>query len=69
MARMTLEEIKAATPRVDRAKIEATTEEDIRRHMIEDGENPDAPLGKFVEVRLPVAPSHGDALGRARRRP
>ncbi len=28
----------------DRAKIDATTEADIRRHMIEDGEDPDAPL-------------------------
>lgn len=42
MARMTLEQIKASRPRVDRAKLEATTEEDIRRHMIEDGEDPDA---------------------------
>jgi len=29
-------------PDVDWAKIDATTEEDIRRHMIEDGEDPDA---------------------------
>ena len=44
---MTLEEIKASHPKVDRAKIAATTEEDIRRHQIEDGEDPDAPLPPF----------------------
>ena len=44
---MTLEEIKATHPTVDIAKIVATTEEDIRRHQIEDGENPDAPLPPF----------------------
>ena len=38
----TLEEIRAMKPRIDRAKFDATTEEDIRRHMIEDGEDPDA---------------------------
>ena len=41
---MTLEEIRASHPKVDRAKIAATTEEDIRRHQAEDGEDPDAPL-------------------------
>lgn len=35
---------------VDRAKVEATTEEDIRRHMIEDGEDPDAPLPDYQPV-------------------
>ena len=41
---MTLQEIRKNTSQVDRAKILATTEEDIRRHQIEDGEDPDAPL-------------------------
>jgi putative transcriptional regulator len=41
---MTLEEIKARRQKIDRAGIEATTEEDIRRHMIEDGEDPDEEL-------------------------
>lgn len=42
LTRMTLEEIIAkGGGRVDRAKLDATTEEDIRRHMIEDGEDPD----------------------------
>jgi putative transcriptional regulator len=31
-----------AIGKVDRAKVDATTEEDIRRHMIEDGEDPGA---------------------------
>ena len=44
---MTLEQIKASRPKVDRAKVAATTEEDIRRHQIEDGEHPDAPLPPF----------------------
>ncbi len=41
---MTLEEIRATHPTMDLAKIAATTEENIRRHQIEDGEDPDAPL-------------------------
>lgn len=41
---MTLEEVRATRPTMDLAKIAATTEEDIRRHQIEDGEDPDAPL-------------------------
>ncbi len=44
---VTLEEIRAAGPMTDSAKIAATTEADIRRHKIEDGENPDAPLPPF----------------------
>lgn len=39
--RMTLEEIKASRPKVDRAKLDATTEEDVRRYQIEDGYDPD----------------------------
>ncbi|MDE2007380.1 MAG: transcriptional regulator [Rhodospirillales bacterium] len=42
ITRMTMEQIKASAPDVDYAKLDATTEEDIRRHMIEDGEDPDA---------------------------
>ncbi len=44
---VTLEEIRAARPMAESAKIAATTEEDIRRHQIEDGEDPDAPLPPF----------------------
>jgi putative transcriptional regulator len=49
LVRMTLEEIKARaaarTPAEEaafRRRMDETTEEDIRRHMIEDGEDPDA---------------------------
>lgn len=38
MVRKSLKAIKAAKPRMDRAKIAATTERDILRHMREDGE-------------------------------
>jgi putative transcriptional regulator len=52
---MTLEQAKdAAANDFDQTKINATTEEDIRRHMIEDGENLDAPLGPS-RIVLPVA--------------
>ncbi len=54
MARMTLEQIKAAQPKVDRAMIAATGEADIARHMREDGEDPAAALGTFIE-ELPPA--------------
>src|SRR3712207_4670643 len=37
VTRMTLDEALAKAPEVDRAKVDATTEEDIRRHMAEDG--------------------------------
>jgi putative transcriptional regulator len=40
--RMTLEQIIANGGHVDRARLDATTEADIRRQMIEDGEDPDA---------------------------
>ena len=54
MARMTLDQIKASRPKVDRARIDATSEEDIARHMKEDGENPDAAPGAFVEDLPPA---------------
>jgi putative transcriptional regulator len=44
MVRKTLKEIRAAHPKADIAKIRATTERDIRRHMSEDGEDPNAKL-------------------------
>jgi putative transcriptional regulator len=51
MARMTLDEIKASKPKVDHEKLDATTEEDIRRYMIEDGYDPDEePTGYEVVV-------------------
>lgn len=42
IVRKTLEEIMAMKPEINREIFDVTTEEDIRRHMIEDGENPDA---------------------------
>jgi len=47
---VSIEEILAANPEVDRDKIAATTEQDIRGHQIEDGEDPDAPLPPFRPV-------------------
>ena len=44
---MTLEQIRATRPDMDRARMLATTEADIRRHQIEDGEDPDAPQPPF----------------------
>jgi putative transcriptional regulator len=41
---MTLEEIQAKPSKMDRAKVEATTEADIRLQMVEDGEDPEAAL-------------------------
>lgn len=42
--RMSLAEAMAAKPAMDRAKMAATTEADIRRHMVEDGDDPAAPV-------------------------
>jgi putative transcriptional regulator len=42
MARVSLEDLRATAAGIDRTKIDGTTEEDIRRHAIEDGEDPDA---------------------------
>lgn len=50
MAR-TLDEIRASRPEVDRAKVRATTEADIRRHAREDDSEPAAPLSEFVKRR------------------
>ena len=51
--RMTIEEV-AKSQDVDRTIVDATTEEDIQRHMIEDGEDPGAPATSSRTV-LPVA--------------
>jgi putative transcriptional regulator len=47
VVRKSLEQMRAGRPRIDRAKVDATTEEDIRRHQIEDGQDPHAPLTGF----------------------
>jgi putative transcriptional regulator len=41
IVRKSLKEIRATKPKFDAGRFDATTEEDIRRHMIEDGEDPD----------------------------
>ena len=48
---MTLERINAkGAGRVDRSRVAVTTEDDIRRQMIEDGEDPDATLPRYRRV-------------------
>ena len=49
----TLDEIIASKPKVDQAKLDATTEEDIRRYMIEDGQDPDEELPDHAELIVP----------------
>ncbi len=44
ITKMTMDDIRAKPSQMDRAKVAATTEADIRRQMIEDGEDPSAPL-------------------------
>lgn len=54
MARRTLEDIMASQPQVDHARLDATTDEEIRRNMIEDGEDPEAAPGAYVEEWPPA---------------
>jgi putative transcriptional regulator len=46
ITKMTSSEIRARPSKRNRARIEATTEADIRRQMIEDGENADEELSE-----------------------
>jgi len=52
--RRTMESIRRVKPRVDRAKIEATTEADIRRHMREDDQE-ESDLAGYAPVIPPQA--------------
>jgi len=45
VTRKSLKAIKAGKPKINAAKLDATTEKDIRHHMMEDGEDPDVELG------------------------
>lgn len=54
IVRMTSEEIHATGGKIDRTKVDATTEQDIRRQMIEDGKDPDAPI---VGARVMIPPA------------
>lgn len=47
---MTLEQIRAARPLADRARMAATTDDDIARQQIEDGEDPESDLDGFERV-------------------
>ena len=46
ITKMAADAIKKRPSRRNLAKIEATAEDDIRRQMIEDGENPDEELSE-----------------------
>jgi putative transcriptional regulator len=71
ITRMTLEKIKARPSRRDRAWIRATTENDIRRRMLADGEDPDAELHekdiispRYIRKRLGMSQQQfADTLG------
>jgi putative transcriptional regulator len=54
MARITLDQIKALSPKIDRAKIEATTDEDILRQMSADGEEPSEQPSDYIEEVPPA---------------
>jgi putative transcriptional regulator len=51
--RRTLEHIRSMKGRIDRAKIDSATEADIRRHMIEDGQDPASQPAGFAPVIPP----------------
>jgi putative transcriptional regulator len=53
LVRRTLDHIRRVKPRVDRARIDSTTESNIRQHMIEDGQNPAGALTGFAPVIPP----------------
>lgn len=54
LVRKTLEQARADA-RIDQERLRATTEDDIRRYMIEDGEDPDAPPESWHPVISPAA--------------
>ena len=51
--RKSLGGIRAARPRVDRAKLDSTTEQDIRRHQVEDDEDLNAVVAGLEPTVLP----------------
>ena len=52
IVRRSMDDIRRLKPRINRAKIDATTEADIRRHQREDGQE-DSDLGGFAPVVPP----------------
>jgi putative transcriptional regulator len=71
ITKMTADEIKAQPSKRHRAKIDVTTEDDIRRQMIEDGENPDEEISEkdiispwYIRKRLGMSQKEfADTLG------
>ncbi|HEX8417805.1 MAG TPA: helix-turn-helix domain-containing protein [Methylobacterium sp.] len=55
MARVSLDGLRANRPQADQAKLDATTEEDIRRHTIEDGGDPDEEPAGYRVMPAPAA--------------
>jgi putative transcriptional regulator len=53
IVRKSLVDLKATRPKIDRAKMAATTESDINRHIVEDGQALDAALTGYAPT-LPV---------------
>jgi putative transcriptional regulator len=64
-----LDDIKARAPAIDRRKIEATTEADIARHALEDGEHPGREAVGYVERKRRAEPPPGPRLPASRRPP
>ena len=53
IVRKSLADLQSEKPNIDQTKIDATTEDEIRRHAFEDGENPDGSLAQF-DLVIPV---------------
>ena len=53
IVRKSLDHLQSEKPIIDHAKVAAATEDEIRQHAIEDGEDPDAPLAEF-DLVIPI---------------
>lgn len=53
MARKSLDDLMRAPPPLDSERVRNTTEADIRRHALEDGEDPDAGTEGYIVVPRP----------------
>src|SRR5271166_1282333 len=53
IVRKSLDDLQSEKPIIDHTKVAAATEDEIRQHAIEDGEDPDAPLAQF-DLVIPV---------------
>lgn len=59
IVRKSLKDIKASRPAFDEARLAATTEAEICRHAIEDGDDPDAPISDFAPSAKILRLRHG----------